>query len=161
MGMPLVAAGMCFPNLFKFSSASLGIEKLQAMDSAWAQWISSLEQKHVHSDDGLSAVLDWAHNRGRAFQCLAHVIYLCDGLPRQLLPTAQKITQWIARVDGVPDGFKEDIENALLEFWIIAGDTAKGYNKGFQKIKKKVAPIEFAFIGEIDDSHNTSLLGHL
>jgi len=128
MGVPLVAA-----------------EKLQAIDSPWARWISSLEQKHVHSDDGLSTLLDWDWQRGRAFQCLAHLVYLCDELPKHASPTAPKITKWISREDDPPDRFKEDIEQALTHFWMIARDD--GHNKGFRKIPNRLAPIEFAFTG--------------
>ena len=73
-------------------------------------------------------------------------MYLCDGLPEHVLPTAPKITKWIAREDPPPEKFKDNIESALTEFWVIAGD--KHYNKGFKKVSNRLAPIEFAFTGE-------------
>ncbi|KAF8157943.1 hypothetical protein B0H34DRAFT_706813 [Crassisporium funariophilum] len=120
-------------------------EKLQAISSPWAEWISILEAKHVAVDGGLSEVLQWDTKRGRDFQNIAHMIFCCDGLPEELLPTAQKIEKWISRVDEPPYQFKEDIEVVLKAFWMIATD--KKYSEGFTKIPQRIAPVEFIFIG--------------
>ncbi|KAF8205051.1 hypothetical protein BJ912DRAFT_20715 [Pholiota molesta] len=121
-------------------------EKLQAIASPWAQWISSLEERHVTIDEGLSAKLVWDVSRGRDFQNIAHMVFCCDGVPKnECLPTAQKIEKWISREDNPPQQFKEDIENVLRGLWVIA--STPGLDDGFVKIPQRVAPVEFVFIG--------------
>lgn len=128
LGMPLTAA-----------------EKLQAIDSPWAQWISDLEAQHVAAEDGLAQALSWDTKRGRDFQCIAHFVYCCDGIPEEQIPTAQKMEKWLVRVDAPVTSFKSDIHDALTEFWNIA--TTPELNIGFKKIDKRIAPVEFVFIG--------------
>lgn len=120
-------------------------EKLQAISSPWADWISQLESKHVTIDDGLADKLAWDTKRGRDFQNIAHMVYCCDGLPEELLPTAQKIERWISRSDRPPQQFQEDIETVLRSLWVIASN--ERYNEGFVKVPQRVAPVEFIFIG--------------
>jgi len=133
-----------------FQRVQLGVtltaaEKLQAIASPWAQWIASLEQKHVLSDGGLSAILDWDTSRGRDFQCIAQMVYCCDGLPDYLLPTAQKLEKWLVRVDPPTESFMSRVDKALSEFWYLASN--KGFDKGLKGFDKRVAPVEFVFIG--------------
>lgn len=121
-------------------------EKLQAISSPWAQWIGELEARHVTVDGGLSHVLQWDTKRGRDYQNIAHMVYCCDGIPKQqLLPTAQKVEKWLSRVDEPGQQFKDDIERVLKDFWLIAH--RKELNEGFTKIQQRVAPVEFLFVG--------------
>jgi len=120
-------------------------EKLQAISSPWAEWITQLEARHVAVDGGLSEVLEWDTKRGRDFQNIAHMVFCCDGLPDELLPTAQKIEKWISRADKPPEQFKADIEEVLTAFWRVASNNK--YNEGFTKITQRIAPVEFIFIG--------------
>ncbi|KAF8974486.1 hypothetical protein BDZ97DRAFT_1911665 [Flammula alnicola] len=120
-------------------------EKLQAIASPWAEWIAHLEEKHVAIEDGLAEKLAWDISRGRDFQNIAHMVFCCDGLPDELLPTAQKIEKWISRVDKPPAQFQEDMETVLRTLWVIASNSK--YNEGFIKIPQRVAPVEFIFIG--------------
>jgi hypothetical protein len=129
----------------KDSKTFYPLEKLQAIASPWAQWIASLEQKHVLSDGGLSAILDWDTSRGRDFQCIAQMVYCCDGLPDYLLPTAQKLEKWLVRVDPPTESFMSRVDKALSEFWYLASN--KGFDKGLKGFDKRVAPVEFVFIG--------------
>jgi hypothetical protein len=98
-------------------------------------------------DGGLSDVLEWDTKRGRDFQNIAHMVFCCDGLPDELLPTAQKIEKWISRIDYPPEQFKADIEEVLTAFWRIASN--KNYNEAFTKITQRIAPVEFIFIGKL------------
>jgi len=123
-------------------------EKLQAIASPWAEWIGELEAQHVTSDGGLSTIIDWDTSRGRDFQCLAQLVYCCDGLPQQLLPTNQKLEKWLIRIDKPTPAFKTQINSVLSAFWYIA--STKGLDKGFTEIGKRVAPVEFVFIGSFD-----------
>jgi len=120
-------------------------EKLQAISSPWAEWITQLEARHVAVDGGLSDVLEWDTKRGRDFQNIAHMVFCCDGLPDELLPTAQKIEKWISRIDNPPEQFKADIEEVLTAFWRIASN--KKLDEAFTKITQRIAPVEFIFIG--------------
>lgn len=73
------------------------------------------------------------------------MVFCCDGVPNEYLPTAQKIEKWISREDKPPQQFKEDIENVLRGLWVIA--STPGLDEGFVKIPQRVAPVEFVFIG--------------
>jgi hypothetical protein len=123
-------------------------EKLQAIASPWAEWVSELETKHVICDGGLAQVLEWDTKRGRDFQCLAHFVYCCEGFPEQhLLPTAAKMEKWLTREDSPPHGFKGTINDVLTMFYYIS--STPRFNKGFKLIDKRLAPVEFVFIGEM------------
>ncbi|KAJ7754231.1 hypothetical protein DFH07DRAFT_868609 [Mycena maculata] len=122
-------------------------EKLAAIDSPWAEWISKLESRHISIEGGLSQVLSWDTKRGREFQNVAQFVYCCDGYPdSENIPTAPKMEsrlQWLARVDIPGEQFKQDIDAALTEFCHLAVDPS--LNFGFN-IGKKLAPVEFVFI---------------
>ncbi|KAG1802727.1 uncharacterized protein HD556DRAFT_708729 [Suillus plorans] len=136
-----------------FQRVQLGVqltaaEKLQAISSPWADWIADLELRHVNVDHkGLASVLEWDTTRGRDFQCIAQLIYCCDGLPDHLLPTAQKLEKWLKRVDKPPTKFMALINDVLSEFWHIATDSE--LNAAFTEVDKRVAPVEFVFVGVI------------
>jgi len=134
-----------------FQRVQLGVsltvaEKLQAIASPWAEWISDLEIKHVSVEEGLAHVLQWDTKRGRDFQNIAHLVYCCDGLPDEYVPTGyQKIEKWLSRVDPPGQQFKADIEDVLTDLWIMATD--EHLNDAFVKVGKQLAPVEFVFIG--------------
>ncbi|KAH9482725.1 hypothetical protein JR316_0004825 [Psilocybe cubensis] len=128
LGMPLTAA-----------------EKVQAVASPWAEWIGQLITRHISTEDGLGHKLDWDINRGRDFQNVAHMIFCCDGIKEQPLPTAQKIERWIHREDHPSRQFQEDIDRVLRCLWVIANE--KRYSDAFVKVQQRIAPVEFIFIG--------------
>ncbi|PFH52790.1 hypothetical protein AMATHDRAFT_139317 [Amanita thiersii Skay4041] len=120
-------------------------EKLQAISSPWSEWMSQLEAQHVTINDGLLNKFEWDTKRGRDFQNIAHFVYCCDCLPEEQIPTTQKLEKWLSRVDPPGDQFKDDIDTVLRQLWLIASDPR--YNKGFKAISKRLAPVEFVFIG--------------
>ncbi|KAJ7179057.1 hypothetical protein C8R46DRAFT_622941 [Mycena filopes] len=120
-------------------------EKLAAVDSPWAEWIARLEGRHISTDDGLSQVLDWDTRRGREFQNVAQFVYCCDGYPDHNVPTSVKMEKWLSRADPPGEQFKRDINKTLSEFGRIATDPA--LQMGFTKVSKRLAPVEFVFIG--------------
>ncbi|EPQ57689.1 hypothetical protein GLOTRDRAFT_37727, partial [Gloeophyllum trabeum ATCC 11539] len=120
-------------------------EKLQAISSPWGSWISQLQTKWVVPETGLGGVLDWDIKRGRDFQNLASMIYICDNLPGHTVPTPQKLEPWLDNHKPPPQSFKEQIEDVLTEMWYIASTPSLSYC--FQKPKSRVAPVEFVFIG--------------
>ena len=105
-----------------------------------------MEAKHVTVHGGLSSQFEWDTKRGRDFQNIAHFVYCCDGLPNENLPTAQKLETWLSRVDPPGDQLKKEIDETLRELWMIAKE--KNLNKGFTAIGKRLAPVEFVFIGK-------------
>ncbi|KAF9446940.1 hypothetical protein P691DRAFT_672497 [Macrolepiota fuliginosa MF-IS2] len=119
-------------------------EKLQAISSPYAEWLSELEYRHVTVEGGLSHVLEWDTKRGRDYQNLAHFIFCCDRLPTEDLPTTQKLEVWLTREDPPTESFKNDIEAVLTDFWNMATDRA--LNDAFRLITKRIAPVEFVFI---------------
>ncbi|KAJ7682713.1 hypothetical protein DFH06DRAFT_1314897 [Mycena polygramma] len=120
-------------------------EKLAAIDSPWAEWISTLESKHISVEGGLSEVLNWDTSRGREFQNVAHFVYCCDSYPDENVPTAPKMEKWLSRVDPPNEQFKSNIDQALDEFGRIASDPT--LSMGFTRVNKRIAPVEFVFIG--------------
>jgi len=96
---------------------------------------------------GLGSVLEWDTTRGRDFQCIAQLVYCCDGLPEHLIPTARKLETWLKRVDSPPTTFMSQINDVLSEFWHMS--TTKGLDIAFTHVDKRVAPVEFVFIGKL------------
>jgi len=75
------------------------------------------------------------------------MVYCCDSLPDHALPTAQKLERWLSRVDKPGQVFKTQVIDALNAFWHIA--SSEGLNAAFQQVDKRVAPVEFVFIGRM------------
>ncbi|PPQ95752.1 hypothetical protein CVT26_015878 [Gymnopilus dilepis] len=130
LGMPLTAA-----------------EKLQAIASPWAQWIWHLESKHISLENGLGEKLQWDTKRGREFQNLAHMVFCCEGLPEQHLPSPQKMEKWMSRLDEPAREFRDRVDDVLRCLWVLA--TEPRYNQAFtsKSITPRIAPVEFIFIG--------------
>ncbi|KAF8844680.1 hypothetical protein BDN67DRAFT_894469 [Paxillus ammoniavirescens] len=122
-------------------------EKLQAISSPRAEWISDLELRHVNTEGGLAEVLEWDTKRGRDFQCIAQLVYCCDSLPEHALPTAQKLEKWLLGSNKPNQAFKAQINDVLTEFGYIA--MTPGLNAAFEQVDKRVAPVEFVFIGTL------------
>lgn len=128
LGMPLTAA-----------------EKLQAIASTRATWITTLSHMRLISDEGLGQKINVDLKRGRDFQSLAQFIFCCESLPELQTPSAQKIEAWISQKTEPTAAFKKAIDDTLGAFWYMAGETA--YNRGFVQFEQRVAPVEFMFIG--------------
>lgn len=101
--------------------------------------------RHVNCDGGLAEVLEWDTRRGRDFQCIAQMVYCCDLFPEHALPTAAKLEKWLSRVDKPNQVFKNSIGDVLNEFGYIA--MTPGLSTAFEQVDKRVAPVEFVFIG--------------
>lgn len=124
------------------------------------RWLSELESRHVTVENGLSHVLEWDTKRGRDYQNLAHFIFCCDRLPVEDLPTPQKLEVWLSREYPPTESFKKDIEAVLMDFWNMATD--KSLNEAFRLINKRIAPVEFVFIGNtVVSMHVQELLSDL
>ncbi|PCH43474.1 hypothetical protein WOLCODRAFT_25940 [Wolfiporia cocos MD-104 SS10] len=128
LGMPLTAA-----------------EKLQAISSPWSDWIGELDARYISLDDGLTTKFDVDMKRGRDFQTLAQLVYCCNNYPEHVVPTAPKMEQWLQRGDAPSPEFKRAVSDTMTAFWHFSN--TPGLNDVFTKIKQRVAPIEFVFIG--------------
>lgn len=122
-------------------------EKLQAISSPWADYITHLEKTHVTIDGGLVDAIQFDDTRGRAFQNVAQLVFCCAGLPAaQRIPSAAKLEKWLMSPDERPSGTFRDAMGAVLDrLWEIARSTE--HDAPFRRFKAKVSPVEFVFIG--------------
>jgi hypothetical protein len=130
-------------------------EKLQAISSPWANYITHLEKTHVTIDGGLVDVITFDDTRGRAFQNIAQLVYCCAGLPSaQRIPSAAKLEKWLMAPDEQPSAaFRDAMGQVLDRLWELARSTE--YDAAF-RLKAKVSPVEFVFIGALNLTHNLS-----
>lgn len=110
------------------------------------RWISLLEEKHISIEDGLSTKINFDTSNARDFQNIAGMVFCCHGLPNEPVPTSSQVQKWLSTQEIPPEQFKNEIEDVLRTMWVIGSEGA--FNEGFVNIEKKVAPIEFIFIGE-------------
>jgi len=110
------------------------------------RWIILLEEKHIAIDDGLSTKINFDTTNARDFQNIAGMIFCCYNIPNEVYPTSAQLHKWLLSQDEPSDIFKNEIEDVLRTMWVIG--SVEGFNEGFVNIEKKVAPIEFIFIGE-------------
>ena len=136
---------------------SLIIEKLAAISSPFADWITSLDTKHIRDEhDGLAECINWDSRRGKHFQNLAQMILCIENLPQRTSPTTQKLSNWLRREDPPSQSLREQIERVLNKYWVIA--KTKKLRAPFEDHSKLVSPIEFVFIGK-RRQHQTSRNG--
>ncbi|KAI0291383.1 hypothetical protein B0F90DRAFT_1777103 [Multifurca ochricompacta] len=142
-----------------FQRVQLGVsltnaEKLQAISSPWANYITHLEKTHVTIDGGLVDMIAFDDTRGRAFQNVAQLVYCCSGLPAdQRVPTALKLDKWLTTSPGE---FASGHGIVLSRMWELA--TNRELDAPFRRHKAKVSPVEFVFIGAAHDflTHHSS-----
>jgi hypothetical protein len=122
-------------------------EKLQAISSPWANYITLLEKTHLTIDGGLVDKISFDDSRGRAFQNVAQLVFCCAGLPStQRIPTAAKLEKWLTSQDETPStAFKHAITDVLGRLWELAGN--EELDGPFRRFKPKVSPVEFVYIG--------------
>jgi hypothetical protein len=122
-------------------------EKLQAVSSPWANYITLLEKTHLTIDGGLIDKISFDESRGRAFQNTAQLVYCCAGLPAaQRIPTAAKLEKWLTSQDERPsNAFKYAMTDVLSKLWELAA--SEEFDAPFRQFKAKVSPVEFVYIG--------------
>ncbi|KAI5123694.1 hypothetical protein M0805_001722 [Coniferiporia weirii] len=120
-------------------------EKLAAISTPYADWITELDIKHIRADDGLGTVIPWDSRRGKHFQNVAQIVYCIEKLPARTEPSTAKLATWLQRVDPPGQQFKQEIESVLNAYWVIA--STNSLKKPFSAMKQVVAPVEFVFIG--------------
>jgi len=122
-------------------------EKLQAVSSPWANYITHLEKTHLTIDGGLVDQITFDDTRGRAFQNTTQLVYCCAGLPAsQRIPTAAKLEKWLTNKDERPSAaFQDAMAGVLARLWELA--CIEELDAPFKRFKAKVAPVEFVYIG--------------
>ncbi|KAI0822105.1 hypothetical protein BC628DRAFT_1522502, partial [Trametes gibbosa] len=118
-------------------------ERMQAIVGPWPTLIREV-QSIVLGDDGFGEDLDWGHDRGRDFQCLAAIINLIDTYPATVFPSAPRIEKWLSSTSPVPAKTREAVLDTFRIFITLVND--KRYNKAFNK-PTRVSPVEFTMIG--------------
>jgi len=123
-------------------------EKARAINSPRANWIRRLEAQHVTVTGGLVEHITFETSRGRSFLNIAFMAWLCEGYPGQTpTPTFSPLTKWLDALDEPSKHSKVAVDDALRTLGEIAQDP--GCKKSLKQLqdKKRIAPVEFIFIG--------------
>ncbi|THV08474.1 hypothetical protein K435DRAFT_959037 [Dendrothele bispora CBS 962.96] len=133
-----------------FQRVQLGVpltvaEKLAAISSPVALWISELDEKHINVSDGLSDIIDIELKRGKNFQNMAQFVFCCHFVDDEVFPRGRKFDMFLNAQEEVAPTMKKTITNTLRRFSKLA--ISYNLNKAFTRLKSRVAPVEFVFIG--------------
>ena len=80
------------------------------------------------------------------------MIFCCFKVEDRPVPLTNSLSKWLQAQQSPPDElFKSKMEDVLRTMWVLGSDDQ--FNEGFIKIEKKVAPIEFVFIGTTNESY--------
>ena len=105
-----------------------------------------MDAKHISGEQGgLARLITWDTDRGRNFLGLASMAYCWENLPLRSDPSSARLTHWLSRLDEPSQKLKDDMESILYKFYTIA--SSENFRYPFKKMKAKVAPVEFVFIG--------------
>lgn len=111
----LIAIGL-LPERVQMGMALTPAEKLQALNTPYVKYISTLLQQHVHDPQtGLTLYLtDWDRSRGRDFQNLAIIMSLIEIYPEKRNNfAAGSLQTWLRRTDPIDNGLQKKMEAAL------------------------------------------------
>lgn len=101
-------------------------------------------KRYIELEGGLRDAVSFDAKRGRDFQNVAFLAYCCEGVPNEeRIPSAGSIENWLVAEDVPSNSLKRGVDLALREFRALAGDSK--FN-ALQK-SKRIAPVEFVFIG--------------
>ncbi|KAI0357156.1 hypothetical protein OH77DRAFT_1519592 [Trametes cingulata] len=133
-----------------FQRVQLGValtaaERMQAIPGPWPALIREV-QSIVLGDEGFGEDLQWGHDRGRDFQCLATIIHLIDSHPSTVFPGGARLEKWLSASKPVPAKTREAVLETFRIFIALVKD--KRYNTAFSK-PARVSPIEFTMIGAL------------
>ncbi|KAM5541580.1 hypothetical protein V8D89_004770, partial [Ganoderma adspersum] len=131
-----------------FQRVQLGValtvaERMQAIPGPWPSLIREV-QSIVLGDEGFGEDLDWGHDRGRDFQCLATIICLITCHTGTTFPTTPRLEKWLSSTDAVDQKMRNDVLDTFKIFIALVKD--KKYNTAFKK-PSRVSPVEFTMTG--------------
>ncbi|KAI0739698.1 hypothetical protein C8Q80DRAFT_1111809, partial [Daedaleopsis nitida] len=137
-----------------FQRVQLGValtvaERMQAIAGPFSSLIRKVST-YVLGDEGFGEDLDWGHDRGRDFHCLATIVYLIAHHPNRTFPTTQRLEKWLS----APQPVQKKVHETVLETFGIFIKLVKNkrYNTAFQK-PSRVSPVEFTMIGVLIDMY--------
>jgi len=114
-------------------------EKLQAISSAWVDWIIELTKRYEDFKDSIV----WDTKKARDFDCFAKAVYLIFTGKRQP-PTEPQIRKFL-ETQATPDqNFKREIIDVFDAFLLLT--RSPELSRPFTEVGKKVAPVEFIYI---------------
>ena len=116
---------------------------MQAIPGPWPSLIREV-QSIVLGDEGFGEDLDWGHDRGRDFQCLATIICLITCHTGTTFPTTPKLEKWLSSTDAIDHKMRNDVFDTFKIFIALVKD--KKYNTAFKK-PSRVSPVEFTMTG--------------
>ncbi|PPQ73754.1 hypothetical protein CVT24_006945 [Panaeolus cyanescens] len=136
-------------------------EKLQAISSSWADWITALDTRHLSNPAGLGSLITIESSRSRSFLNLTQLIAACetyrvkwrnitiDPAPGTVVaspgaaPTYAGLAKFLSNSEDPTDELKEEIEEVLRAMTEIAADEQKkGWAKCFARMGGKVQSYE-------------------
>jgi len=114
-------------------------EKLQAISSAWVDWLIELIKRYEEFKESIS----WDTKKARDFECFAKATYLIITGKRQV-PTEPQIRKFLETQTAPDQNYKREIIDIFDAFLLLTRDPE--LNRPFTEVGKKVAPVEFIYI---------------
>jgi hypothetical protein len=76
-------------------------EKLQAIPGELTNWLNELLKKYVLEEDTLTDHMVWDVSRGKPFQIIASMAYMCWYTESRKAVSASDLKKWLERSEGV------------------------------------------------------------
>jgi len=76
-------------------------EKLQAIPGELTNWLNELLKKYVLEEDTLTDHMVWDVSRGKPFQIIASMAYMCWYTDSRKAVVATDLKKWLERSEGV------------------------------------------------------------
>lgn len=76
-------------------------EKLQAIPGELTNWLNELLKKYVLEEDTLTDHMVWDVSRGKPFQIVASMAYMCWYTDSRKAVVATDLKKWLERSEGV------------------------------------------------------------
>jgi len=76
-------------------------EKLQAIPGALTNWLNELLKKYVFEEDTLIDHMNWDTSRGKPFQIVASMAYMCWYTESRKPVTSADLKKWLQRDEVV------------------------------------------------------------
>jgi hypothetical protein len=120
-------------------------EKLQAIMTPRSDYTKDLDTRYFSVGTSLAKHVEFDARRGRTFQNLASMLYLCEQVNLRRTPSASRLEKWLSCPDDPSQTFKDKIARTLSNLRRIAQDEV--LNKCLTMFPARVSPAELVFIG--------------
>jgi hypothetical protein len=116
-------------------------EKLQALNTPYVKYITSLLQQYIYPPEGglWNYLQDWERARGKDFQNLATIMQIIEIWPEKKTNFgAASLQSYLRRTDPIEDDLKEKME-AALECMV---DIARDYQEvAISAVSRRISPL--------------------